>query len=122
MLSQLEQFAYFSEGITFMVHEAEHPYLLCLVGEKLSIPKWRELGKVIHQLQRKYLRREKAGRPPDLDRLNKLYSELEQPGSLKGKAYEVRPKPTEKQMLQSRESSLESSQVYVSRKRKELKH
>jgi hypothetical protein len=35
VLSKLEDFAYYAEGLTFVLHNAQQPYLLCLIGEKV---------------------------------------------------------------------------------------
>jgi hypothetical protein len=44
VLNDIENFGYHGEGITFIVHSAERPYLYCLVGEKTTKALWDKAG------------------------------------------------------------------------------
>ena len=61
VLTELEAFAYDADSLTFICHRAEQPYIICLVGEKVSSQLWREAAPAIHSLQRKYFGREGGG-------------------------------------------------------------
>ena len=110
-LSVLEHVAYFPEGITFVLHNAEQPYLLCLVGEKVSVELWRKLSTTVTGIFRKKFGRGKAGRPKDLSKLRKAKRLLKTPGPLKAKAF----------LLAGKAQNTETQQSYLSRLRKEQK-
>jgi hypothetical protein len=110
VFSELEEFAYFPEGFTFVAHFAEQPYLLCLVGEKATNVAWRAAGRVIHAFQREYYRQEKAGRPADVSKLKRALRLLRKQGALKDKAIDLEPT-----------ANPWSSQVYFARIRSKLK-
>src|SRR5579863_1951189 len=88
-LSVLEHVAYFPEGITFVLHRAEQPYLLCLIGEKVSAELWRKLNTTVTEMLRGNFGRAKAGRPKDLKKLKQAKRLLKSPGSLKDKAFRL---------------------------------
>lgn len=71
VLSDIEQFAYHSEGVTFVLHRAEQPYLYLLVGEKTTNKVLRKAARVVIAFQRDLFKREKAGRPPSTDSMKK---------------------------------------------------
>ena len=110
-MSVLEHVAYFPEGITFVLHNAEQPYLLCLVGEKVSVELWRKLSTTVTGIFRKKFGRGKAGRPKDLSKLRKAKRLLKTPGPLKAKAF----------LLAGKAQNTETQQSYLSRLRKEQK-
>ncbi len=110
-LSALEYVAYFPEGITFILHNAEQPYLVCLVGEKVSVELWRKLSTTVTAMFRKNFGRGKAGRPKDLQKLRKAKQLLKRHGPLKGKAF----------LLAGKAQNIETNQSYISRFRKEQK-
>jgi len=85
VLSKLEYFAYYAEGLTFVLHRAEQPYLLCLVGEKVTNELWRRASTVVSAFQRENFNRGKAGRPKDLLRFEKMIKVRKRPGLLKEK-------------------------------------
>lgn len=113
VLSELESVAYYPEGITFVLHKAEQPYLFCLVGEKVSDHTWRRASKAVKAFQREYFERGKAGRPPNLKELKKGFALDRSPGPLKEKAASLGPGETEK--------DLRRKQVQLSRIRKRLR-
>jgi hypothetical protein len=72
VLTRLESFAYYSEGITFMVHNAEQPYLFCLIGEKVTNDIWRNANTAVTAFQRALVGKGKAGRKADVKRLKQI--------------------------------------------------
>ncbi len=86
LLSLLESFAYFPEGITFVIHHAEKDYLMCLIGEQVTNDIWRKASKSVSAILRKHYERGTAGRPRDLKKRAKALALLKTPGSLKDKA------------------------------------
>jgi hypothetical protein len=84
-LSELEYFANYPEGLTFIVHAAEQPYLLCLIGEKVSDKVWKQASTARSELLRECFKRAKAGRPPDISRLRRTIDLRSRPGSQKSK-------------------------------------
>ncbi len=71
ILTRLELFAYYPEGITFVVHRAEQPYLICLVGEKVTNEIWRKANKAVTAFQNELVGKGRAGRPLDTKRFKK---------------------------------------------------
>ncbi len=110
-LSMLERVAYFPEGITFVLHDAEQPYLFCLIGEKVSVAQWRKLSTAVTAMLREQFGRGKAGRPKDLQKRRQAQKLLKKPGLLKEKAFQ----------LGGSAQHLATEQPYLSRLRKELK-
>jgi hypothetical protein len=108
-LSKLEYFANYPEGLTFVVHEAEQPYLLCLIGEKVSDKVWKQGSRARSALLRKYFDRGKAGRRPSIPRLRRAIKLRTRPGSLKSKII-VPDEPVENVRTRFR-----NEQSYVSR-------
>jgi hypothetical protein len=109
-LNELEHFAYYPEGLTFVVHHAEQPYLLCLVGEKVSDKAWRQASRVKTALLKKSLGRGTAGRPSDLKRLREAIKIRQRGGPLKGKI----------KQNDELKNPVESEQAYLSRVGKSL--
>lgn len=85
VLDDIENFAYHSDGLTFIVHNGAHPYLFCLVGEKATKALWDKAGKSVTEFQRQF-GRGKGGRPPEFARRGKIREALKQPGRKKEKA------------------------------------
>jgi len=83
ILSKLEYFAYDPSCLTFILHNAEQPYLFCLVGEKATYDLWKKTGKVVTAFTREQFNREKAGRPKNLDRFRHAIQLRKQPGQKK---------------------------------------
>jgi hypothetical protein len=91
VLSELEEFAYFPDAITFVLHNAERPYLFCLFGERVTQPDFREAGKVVSAILRQKYGRGKGGRPRDRVREKKALNLLKKPGSKAEKASALAP-------------------------------
>jgi hypothetical protein len=104
-LNELEHFAYYPEGLTFVLHQAEQPYLLCLIGEKVSDKLWRQASPVKTALLKKSLGRGTAGRRRDPKRLRESIKIRQRGGPLKGKI-------TQNDKLKK---PIESGQAYLSR-------
>jgi hypothetical protein len=85
ILSKLEYFASFTEGLTFVVHNAERPYCLCLIGENVSDKDWKRASRAHSALLREYFDRGKGGRPPNIPRLRHAIKLRKRPGLLKTK-------------------------------------
>jgi hypothetical protein len=91
VLNDIESFASHNDGITFIVHNAERPYLYCLVGEKATKALWDKAGKGITAFQRQFGRGQ-GGRPTTNVGLKKMIHEaLKQPGRKKEKAVQLMP-------------------------------
>ena len=91
VLDDIENFAYYGDGVTFIVHHGAHPYLFCLVGEKATKALWDKAGKSITAFQRQF-GRGKGGRPTTNVGLKKTIGEaLKQPGRKKEKAVRLMP-------------------------------
>ncbi len=90
VLDDIENFAYHSDGLTFIVHNGAHPYLYCLVGEKTTKALWDKAGKCITAFQRQF-GRGRGWRPPEFARRGKIRDALAQPGRKKQKAVELMP-------------------------------
>jgi hypothetical protein len=86
VLTEIEAFAYHAEGLTFILHSAEQPYMVCLIGEKTSSETWRTAERTLHALQRQYYGRVNAGKPPDRKQILKVATALRKPGPSKEKA------------------------------------
>jgi hypothetical protein len=80
ILSELEEFAYSPDAITFIVHRAERRHLLCLVGEAVTQPQLRAVLPAVSAILRKHYNRGKAGRPRDRLREKKAQNLLRKPG------------------------------------------
>jgi hypothetical protein len=65
VLNEIENFAYFDSGVTFIEHNAERRYLFCLIGEKFNKRLWDEAGRGVTDFQKGF-GRGKAGRPREL--------------------------------------------------------
>ena len=79
VLSELEEFAYDPDAITFIVHRAERPHLFCLMGERVTQPQLRDALPAVSAILRKYYDRGKAGRPRDRVRERKAQNLLRKP-------------------------------------------
>jgi hypothetical protein len=111
VLTTLESIAYFSEGIAFIVHQRERPYLLCIVGEKVTNALWRKASKAVSALLHRHHGRGRAGRPKDIKKYRKTRHLLKKPGSLKAKAVE----------LAGKAPNIPTQQSYISRHRRDHK-
>lgn len=69
LFTRLESFAYHPEGITFVIHRAEQPYVFCLIGERVANEIWRNASKAVGAFQRADVGKGNAGRPADIKRL-----------------------------------------------------
>jgi hypothetical protein len=85
-LRQLAAFSYHDQGVTFMLLGSYPPLLYCLFGESVSTKTLRHAHSVVTAFQKKYFRREKRGRPPDLKRQAELNQLLKKPGRQKERA------------------------------------
>jgi hypothetical protein len=83
LFARLESFAYHPEGITFVVHRAEQPYLFCLIGESVTNEIWRDTSKAVSAFHRALLGKGNAGRPPNIKRLKLTLRMRERPLSKK---------------------------------------
>jgi len=108
-LNEIEAVGYYSDGVTVIVHQAEQPYILCLIGENAKTQDWRNMARAVHALQRTHYEREKAGRPADLRKLQVALNQIRRGGFLKEKAF-----------LLSKTSKLESNQNYLSNLRRKI--
>jgi hypothetical protein len=88
VLTELEAFAYHWEGLTFILHEAEQPYIICLIGENASSDMWKSAARAVHALRRECYG-EKAGRTGNLRQILKVGAQLRQTGASKAKAITV---------------------------------
>lgn len=89
VLTEVEAFAYHAEGLTFILHIAELPYIVCLIGEKTSGKTWRAAERTVHALQRQYYGRVNAGKPPDIRQILKVSAAQRKAGSSKEKAIKL---------------------------------
>jgi hypothetical protein len=89
VLNEVENAAYHIDGLTYIIHQAERPYILCLIGEKADTQVWRDAAKAVHALQRKYFKREKAGKPSDVRQLFKVDAQMRKSGPMKVRALSV---------------------------------
>ena len=89
VLTEIEAFAYHAEGLTFILHRAEIPYLICLIGEKTSSKTWRAAERTLHVLQREYYSRVNAGVPADIKQILKVAAAARKSGSSKDKAITI---------------------------------
>ena len=80
ILSELEEFAYSPDAITFIVHRAERPHVFCLIGERVTQPQLRAALPAVSAILRKHYNRGKAGRPRDRVREKKAQNLLRKPG------------------------------------------
>lgn len=77
LLNRLMDFAYSPDRLTFVLLASEQPYLLCLIGENVSVEKtWRDASKVVSEFQKRQYSRTRAGRPPQLRELTKQLAVL----------------------------------------------
>jgi hypothetical protein len=77
VLSELEEFAYSPNEITFIVHRAERPHVLCLMGERVTQPQLRAALPAVSAILREHYKRGKAGRPRDRLREKKAQNLLQ---------------------------------------------
>jgi hypothetical protein len=87
ILSELEEFAYSPNAITFIVHRAERPHVLCLMGERVTQPQLHAALPAVSAILRKYYNRGKAGRPRDRVREKKAQNLLQKSGRKGEMAY-----------------------------------
>ncbi len=88
VLTELESFAYNWEGLTFILHEAEQPYIICLIGENASSDIWKSAAPAVHALRRESYG-EKAGKTGDIRQIIKVGAQLRKSGPSKAKAITV---------------------------------
>jgi hypothetical protein len=82
LFKQLLDFAYSPEGIGFLLLNTDPPFLLCIVGENISVETtWRRSSKVVAEFQKRHYGRVKAGRPVMMAKLKKELAAV-----LRGKA------------------------------------
>jgi hypothetical protein len=89
VLTEIESFAYHADGLTFILHHAEQPYIICLIGEKVLSTTLRAAARAIRGLQREYYGRVNAGRPPDIRQIVKISAALRNAGPSKAKAIDL---------------------------------
>ena len=89
ILKDFEVFAYKDDGVAFFLHNAEHSYLGCIFGEKISKQLLHDMGKTVTQFQKEHFSRTAGGRPPDIERLKKALEIDKKPISNKAKAAEL---------------------------------
>jgi hypothetical protein len=89
LLKDLESIAYKDDGVAIIHHEAEQPYFLCIIGEKMTKDTIADLGKAVTEFQQKHFHRSRGGRPPKLDLLKKRLEVDAKPISNKEKAVEL---------------------------------
>jgi hypothetical protein len=89
VLSELENASYDPDGLTFVVHEAEQPYILCLIGENAGNQVWRDAASTVRELQRIHFGRERAGKPVDIRQRLKVAAAMRKPGPSKVHAVTV---------------------------------
>jgi Raf kinase inhibitor-like YbhB/YbcL family protein len=63
LLKDLELVVYKYNGIAFILHNTDPPFLACIFGEKMGKDLVADIGKSITEFQRKYLGRVLSGRP-----------------------------------------------------------
>jgi hypothetical protein len=97
ILSELENFAYDSDGITLVAHRTAQPYLMCLIGERVTNEAWRKASTVVSAFLCQLYGRGKAGRPVDIKRFQRALALPRKPGPLKVKATSLRRGDSEKQ-------------------------
>jgi len=85
VLTELEGFAYDARSLTFILHRAEQPYLLCLVGERVTNAQWAKASTSVSAFLRENFNRGKAGRPKDLVRYRQAIKTRRTAGLLKEK-------------------------------------
>jgi hypothetical protein len=90
VLNEIEDFAYFDGGVTFIWHNAERPYLFCLIGEKVSKALLDKAGRGITAFQNEF-GRAKAGRLRELGAVKKVREGLLKGGRKKQIAAEALP-------------------------------
>ena len=92
LLTQLMDFAYSPDEITFLLLNMDQPYVLCVIGEKVSVDDiWRRASRVVSEFQKTKYGRTMAGRPPEVRKLQReLNWLLRRPNiSLKEKAIQL---------------------------------
>lgn len=88
-LYDLEEFAYFPDGPTVILHCRQMPYVLCVIGERTSSATLRKLERAIHALQKTLYGRVNAGKPANVRQMRKIAAALKRPGVQKDKAIVV---------------------------------
>jgi hypothetical protein len=92
LLTQLMDFAYSPDELTFLLLNMDQPYVLCLIGERISVDDiWRRASRVVSEFQKLEYGRTMAGRPRQVRKLHReLNRLLRDPGTpLKEKATEL---------------------------------
>jgi hypothetical protein len=111
LLKDLEGFAYKDDGVAFLLHRAEQPYLLCLFGEKANKQLLARAGKGLSAFQREFFQRGQGGRPRKMQKLKDALELEKKYGSTKSKAID----------LVGDASKSKAGEVYLSKLRGKLK-
>jgi hypothetical protein len=111
LLKDLESFAYKDDGVAFLFHRAEQPYLLCLFGEKANKQLLARAGKGISAFQREFFRRAQGGRPRNMEKLKNAMELETKSGSTKAKAID----------LTNDVSKSKAAEVYLAKLRSKLR-
>jgi len=109
VLSQIEDLTYDPASVTFVLHKAERPYLLLMIGEKVGKDVVSRAGGTITAFQREYFKRRRGGRNRDISKLRRARNLLRRPGSSKEKALTLMPHNTP-----------EAAQSFLSKTKKDL--
>jgi hypothetical protein len=83
VLTKMEYIAYDPERLTFILHDAEQPYLFCLVGEKATNKSWNKASTVVSAFLRENFNRGKAGRRMNLRRFQEMIRLRRKAGPIK---------------------------------------
>jgi hypothetical protein len=86
VLNEIERLSYRIDGVTFIRHDAEQPYLFCLIGEAATKMQLRSAEKAITDFQKAFDGRGKAGRGRDLRRVRRNAKRLSKPHIVKNLA------------------------------------
>jgi hypothetical protein len=77
VLTQLVDFAYFPDRITFVEFNGKTKCVMCLIGENISVDKtWHEASGVVSEFQKSFYGRVKSGRPVHWKKLRTRIQQL----------------------------------------------
>lgn len=115
LLAQIEDVVYDPERVSFVFHNANSPFLFCLIGENVGDEAWREAGKIKNRFQQQMFGTGKRGKRPNLNKRAAEYNALGTPSQAKSKAVDLlNGKGTERELesklreLRRRKSELKS--------------